>query len=205
MNASQNLASCSLNFRENPDSSIFGGGGKKRDISTVPNLDTLTEIRQIVAETLIKLNADHLLLNVSFNGRFSARLGDANWSYKRIRFSKPLWPRASKLQRYQCVVHEVAHIIAHERYGRGVGKRIKPHGNEWKRVMREMGLDPDRCHEVPTAGVANKKAKFKTFCNCPGEGKLHLVTQKVYNRIADPLRLNKYFCRRCKATLTIKP
>ena len=205
MNLSLNTANCSASFQKNPDSSIFGGGGKKRDFSTVPDLSSLKEIQQVVSETLLSLKAGHLLLNISFNNRFSARLGDAHWTYKRIRFSKPLWPNATKLQRYQCVVHEVAHIVAHERYGRGIGKQIKPHGYEWKRVMREMGLNPDRCHNVPTEGVTNKKAKFKTYCKCRGDKKLHLVTRKVYERITNPLKSDNYYCRRCKAPLTIKP
>ena len=44
------------------------------------------------------------------------------------------------------LVHEIAHLLAHERYGR----RIKPHGDEWKDCFKELmrpimrlGIYPD--------------------------------------------------------------
>lgn len=176
-----------------------------RDLDELSEMNTLRQIMKVIRETLDALNCPNLVVTAEFNGRFSSRMGDANWTQKRVRFSKPLWPRATKQERYQVIVHEVAHIVAEERYGRGIGRRISPHGYQWKLVMLEMGLHPDRCHSVPTAGVANKKAKYKTYCRCSGENALHLVTKKVYDRIADPLCIRSYTCRRCKARLTTTP
>ncbi len=43
--------------------------------------------------------------------------------------------------------HELAHLLAHERAGR---RRIAPHGAEWKRACRDLGLtDEKRTHDLP--------------------------------------------------------
>lgn len=43
--------------------------------------------------------------------------------------------------------HELAHLLAHERAGR---RRIAPHGPEWRRACRDLGLpDEKRTHDLP--------------------------------------------------------
>ena len=43
--------------------------------------------------------------------------------------------------------HELAHLLAHERAGR---RRIAPHGAEWRRACRDLGLaDEKRTHDLP--------------------------------------------------------
>jgi len=43
--------------------------------------------------------------------------------------------------------HELAHLLAHHRVGR---RRIEPHGPEWERACRDLGLpDEKRCHTLP--------------------------------------------------------
>jgi predicted SprT family Zn-dependent metalloprotease len=174
---------------------------KMRDLDTLSSMNTILQVKKVVRETLEAYGHSHLKPTVEFNGRFSARLGDANHGLMRLRFSKPLWPRATKEQRYKCIVHEVAHLVVREEHGRWA----KSHGWEWKAKMRFMGLDPDRCHDVPTAGVANKKARYNTYCKCEGEKALHPVTKRVYNIIADANSPRYYTCKRCRARLTITP
>lgn len=53
------------------------------------------------------------------------------------------------------VAHEYAHIAAFEKYG----YKIKPHGEEWKRVMRVIGVDPKRCHDYPTPPKRTKQPR----------------------------------------------
>lgn len=40
---------------------------------------------------------------------------------------------------WETVLHEYAHLVVFERWGR----RAKPHGNEWRAVMRQLGWNPD--------------------------------------------------------------
>jgi predicted SprT family Zn-dependent metalloprotease len=43
--------------------------------------------------------------------------------------------------------HELAHLLAQHRAGR---RRIAPHGVEWRRACRDLGLDDERrCHDLP--------------------------------------------------------
>ncbi len=51
------------------------------------------------------------------------------------------------------VPHEVIHLAAFRMHGSG----IKPHGNEWKSLMRGFGLDAVRCHNYDTANVPSKQ------------------------------------------------
>lgn len=113
-----------------------------RDLKGLPNMVTVPEIQQVVRETLEFLNCGHLKLKVTFDGRFTLRLGDATYGMMRLRFSAPLWPYISKLDRYDCIAHEVAHIVTDHRYGQGVGRQLAWHGYKWKSVMRELGIEP---------------------------------------------------------------
>jgi len=45
--------------------------------------------------------------------------------------------------------HELAHLLAQWRVGR---RRIAPHGEEWRRACRDLGIaDEARCHDLPFA------------------------------------------------------
>ena len=45
------------------------------------------------------------------------------------------------------LLHELAHLLAHERAGR---RRIAPHGAEWRRACSDLGLpDEKRTHDLP--------------------------------------------------------
>jgi predicted SprT family Zn-dependent metalloprotease len=51
--------------------------------------------------------------------------------------------------------HEAAHLVAHAKFGYD----IKPHGEEWKKVMWSLGLDNTRCHKFSTKNVPTKLGK----------------------------------------------
>ncbi|MEO6741041.1 MAG: SprT-like domain-containing protein [Chthoniobacteraceae bacterium] len=45
------------------------------------------------------------------------------------------------------LLHELAHLVAHERAGR---RRIAPHGAEWRRACADLGMpDEKRTHDLP--------------------------------------------------------
>lgn len=61
------------------------------------------------------------------------------------------------------VPHEWAHIAACHKYG----MRIAAHGPEWKATMRQVGVQPTRCHNytVPEGvKVGKQRAKYKCVC-----------------------------------------
>jgi SprT protein len=71
-------------------------------------------------------------------------------------------------------VHEAAHLIVRKLHGcrkTAKGRRVvKPHGPEWEAVMRELGLEPSRCHTYATnACGVRKRSKGKKYsykCQC---------------------------------------
>lgn len=60
------------------------------------------------------------------------------------------------------IVHEWAHIVAHALHR---GTYIKPHGPEWQRVMRELGVPPTRCHRMDTTHARVHKL-YDYRCKC---------------------------------------
>ncbi|RZI84067.1 MAG: M48 family peptidase, partial [Rubrivivax sp.] len=59
--------------------------------------------------------------------------------------------------------HELAHLLAHHRAGR---RRISPHGPEWQKACRDLGLtDEKRCHDLP---LPRRKMARQHIYRCPG-------------------------------------
>jgi SprT protein len=137
-------------------------------------MDYTTESRKIV-ET-IKWACDILLvpefysrIKVEWNARFTRKVGDANYRLNRVRFSAPLWPRASEQERRETVIHEVCHLVANYKYNLSakVG-HCSPHGVEWKSLMRKCGILPKRTHNVDRTGLRRNhtQTKYKVYCSC---------------------------------------
>jgi predicted SprT family Zn-dependent metalloprotease len=58
--------------------------------------------------------------------------------------------------------HELAHLLAHERVGR---RRIEPHGAEWRKACRDLGLtDEKRTHNLP---LPRHTVRARHFYRCP--------------------------------------
>ncbi len=63
------------------------------------------------------------------------------------------------------LLHEVAHLLAHERAGR---QRIAPHGPEWRRACADLGLrEETRCHTLP---LPRRKVERRHRYRCPACG-----------------------------------
>ncbi|HEV7403358.1 MAG TPA: SprT-like domain-containing protein [Chthoniobacteraceae bacterium] len=64
------------------------------------------------------------------------------------------------------LLHEVAHLLAHERAGR---RRIAPHGPEWRRACLDLGLHEEtRCHTLP---LPRRQVARPHRYRCPACGK----------------------------------
>jgi len=185
------------------------------------NTNTITpQIRQnaaaIAIETLRVLGREDLLpmLWIDWRTRFTSRMGDAMYTKSHrvqrnleqfrndngficcVRFSVPLWLRASEEERRETVIHEICHLVtSHEARLAGVTVE-KSHGPEWKAVMRRAGVTPKRCHNVNNNGLSKRKT-IQTTCNCEHG---HSVTPLVAGRILNGV---KYTCGACKARLVL--
>jgi SprT protein len=90
------------------------------------------------------------------------------------------------------VPHEVAHLIAHQLFG----LKIQPHGEEWQLIMRGVyELPPNRCHSYAVQRRA--VSRYIYSCSCP-QGEFPFSAQ----RHAMVAKGRRYYCRRCKVTLS---
>lgn len=88
---------------------------------------------------------------------------------------------------HQTVGHEVAHLVTYALYG----ARAKPHGAEWKKIMRELGLDTRATHDYDVTGLRRTRSPFIYACGCDTEIRVGALRHKRAARGA------VYTCRRC--------
>ena len=131
---------------------------------------------------------------VAFDLRGQAA-GQANYRENKIRFNRQLLEKYTAEFVDQTVPHEFAHLVAYQKFGR----RIKPHGAEWKRVMEAFGADPARTHSFDVSPTRRLK-RFHYRCHCPGSD--YQLSSIRHNRI---LRGRVYLCRKCGSALYLQP
>ena len=156
-----------------------------------------TEAENLVSKKLeeLRLKAQELYSvniepSVSFDlGGQSA--GQANYRTNRIRLNRQLLEKYTTEFVVQTVPHEFAHLVAHKKFGR----RIKPHGHEWRSVMIALGAKPSRTHNFAVSPT-RKLRRYMFQCNC--HDKKHELTSIRYNRIR---RGVIYYCPACKRPL----
>lgn len=161
------------------------------------------ETEFLIQKTLDKLDHSDCKINLFWNKRFTSRLGDAlyqkkipghSFEYARIRLSEPLWPKISKVEKDETVVHEVCHIVSMREAARA-GRYIQKHGKEWKTLMRICGKDGKVTHSVDTSEFKRTYKTRRVACFC----KIWPVTKGTYGKIV--LGTKRYVCKACKYPL----
>ncbi|MDA3920828.1 MAG: SprT-like domain-containing protein [Salinisphaera sp.] len=104
----------------------------------------------------------------------------------RIRINATLLASHPREMLDDTVPHEVAHVVVFRLYGR----KAKPHGAEWKAVMRAFGVDPAPCHTLP-AEPARQLKRFAYQCGCDEPVWLTSIRHRRARQGTD------YVCRRC--------
>jgi len=113
----------------------------------------------------------------------------------RVRLSSALWPRATRRDRYETVVHEVAHLVTAHEARQACAPAPSAHGAEWRAVMLRAGVTPERCCDnVSNEGLVRR---VEVSCACPTRSK---VTPYVAGRIAAGAA---YSCRRCGSHVSV--
>lgn len=162
----------------------------------------LSRARKMVQDCCNQMNMPGLHITVSWNNRFTRRMGDAETKYGKkpgqqvggaIRLSRPLWPNATPEQRDQTIKHEAAHIIANIKHGVQCG-----HGPRWKAVMRSLGLEPKRCHQVDRTGL--KRSQPRMVIPCKGCRKPITFTKRLLTNWVK--KRQKRNCLTCKTVMT---
>jgi predicted SprT family Zn-dependent metalloprotease len=85
-------------------------------------------------------------VRVEWNARLSSAAGRADSRRKLVSLNPRLREHdAAEIDR--TLRHELAHLLAQFRAGR---RRVPPHGREWRKACRELGIaDEVRCHALP--------------------------------------------------------
>jgi predicted SprT family Zn-dependent metalloprotease len=99
-------------------------------------------------EIVRALNAEELAteIQVEWNARLCSAAGRADSRRNLISLNPRLHDHdAAEIER--TLRHELAHLLAQFRAGR---RRISPHGAEWRKACRDLGIaDEARCHTLP--------------------------------------------------------
>ena len=122
-------------------------------------------------------------------GMFCAR-GKQLW----LRFNPWLFAQDFDIHLNDTVTHEVAHYGIHCAFP--TRRRIKPHGAEWRGLMRALGANPQATFSSDMTGLrVRRQRRFSYTCDC----QQHEVSATRHYRI---LRQRAaYCCRFCHAEL----
>jgi SprT protein len=117
--------------------------------------------------------------------------GDACGHTGRIRYNEDLLVRYGDRFLEEIVPHEVAHVVV----ARAFRGRCRPHGEEWREVMRTFGAPARSCHAFETV-PARRMKRIPYRCLCPDP---HLLTLRAHRRIRRGHA--EYRCRLCANVL----
>lgn len=94
----------------------------------------------------------------------------------------------------ETIPHEVAHLVVNLKAIRQ-GTRPRPHGSEWRKVMKEcFGLEGHRCHNYPSSTARIVPRKYVYSCAC----RKHYFTAIMHKRLSN----NRYaICKECHTQL----
>jgi len=158
-------------------------------------------IDSIIERGKARVGLEHVRTSWGWNKRFTRKLGDAMGTTGRMRFSVPLWPRATEQEREETVLHELAHILVFAQCGvirQGFGRQRESHGPNWKAMMRALGANPQRCHTVDRTGL--KRTQERYVVPCPGCDRKHSISKSLRTKW-----VRQRQTRRCKCLTSLGP
>jgi predicted SprT family Zn-dependent metalloprotease len=149
----------------------------------------------------LELLADKL--TVKWNSRMRSTAGLAYPNSSQIVLNPKLagfgWAEVERT-----LLHELAHLVAHQRCGR---RRISPHGPEWRKACADLGMDNEaRCHDLP---LPRRKMARRFVYQCPAcATKVERV--RLFRRPAACLKCCQTHCggrydKRFNLTRVLKP
>ena len=147
---------------------------------------------QECVERFNKLGTNLAMPTVSFDLRGKVA-GKAYLTQNHVQLNSVLLQENVEDFIHQTIGHEVAHLATFARYGRAVS----PHGEEWKKMMRSIGLEPNRCHNFDTSNSSVSKATFRWVCAC----REYLLTSRRHASAQQ----RGYRCKKCSTSLQFAP
>ena len=155
-----------------------------------------TQKRQVIDQTLHYIQLANNQLDLSMpdidivfdlkgraSGMFTVRSGQLRIRYNPIIFSKFFEDTL-----LNTVAHEVAHYVVYHLYG----SRVKPHGDEWKRVMNLFEVVPEVTSRYDVSDLPlHRQARHDYRCACMR----HQLSTTRHNKVQN--RKAVYKCRKC--------
>jgi SprT protein len=159
-----------------------------------------TYLEELEVVSMKIFNITSFNYDVAFSLRSSRRLGTFMFQPRIDKMSLKFNPAVIDVhgeEKYLSVVrHEFGHMITRMIYG----SSVRPHGPEWKQVMRKLGDKNPRA----TTGDFNIKIEVKSpfivKCGCPGDKGKHRVSESMYLKFKEI----KHICKRCNEYIKVK-
>lgn len=121
-------------------------------------------------------------VNVHWNGRMRTAAGRAFYETSRIELNPRLrtLPQSSRDGEVErTFLHELAHLVS---FARARGRRIRPHGPEWKQACADIGIPgEDRCHDLD---FQPRRHRRRFAYECPACGSVVKRVRQLKRRVA---------------------
>ncbi len=133
-----------------------------------------------------------LAVNFDLTGR-AAGMYRVRDGQPEIRYNPYLFAKYFADNMATTVPHEVAHYAVDRIHG---GRKVRPHGPEWRALMRDLGVEPLVTTRFDLAGIPVRRQRRHAYsCAC----RRHELTTRRHNLIRRQAR--RYFCRVCRDEL----
>ncbi len=162
------------------------------------DFDQQQQVRVATNDYLLRahrlFNRDFAPIEVVFDltgrsaGMYRVR-GRARW----IRYNPYLFAKYFDDNLQSTVPHEVAHYVTDVLHGL---RNIRPHGQEWRAVMRAFGADDSVTCSYELTGIPQRRVpRYEYRCGCQS----HQLSAQRHNKIRSGRA--HYYCRCCGASL----
>lgn len=121
-------------------------------------------------------------ISVFWNRKMRTAAGRAFYETGRIELNPrlqtlPESDRTGEIER--TFLHELAHLVS---FARARGRRIRPHGPEWKQACSDVGIPgEDRCHDLD---FQPRRQRRKFAYECPACGSVVKRVRRLKRRVA---------------------
>lgn len=123
------------------------------------------------------------------------KAGRAYWRSRHIQLNHILLLENFEQFDQAIIPHELSHLICRNIYG----KTVLSHGDEWKAIMRALGVEPDRTHSLDTTNSRTTAKVFGYVCGCNLNN--FLSTLKHKRSCSGTV----YGCPKCKQPMIFTP
>lgn len=121
-------------------------------------------------------------ISVSWNKRMRTAAGRAFYQTGRIELNPKLQTLPEEIRDAEIratFLHELAHLVS---FARHRGKRIQPHGDEWKQACVDLGIaGENRCHDL---NFQPRRQKRKYAYECPACGSVVKRVRRLKRKVA---------------------